>query len=198
MVARRWYQHPAVVVGSLLLCFPVGFVLVFLTAWSARTKLLAAGAGTLLAVMLAIASAAAPAAPRVSAGGVAEGAVAAPTTVPSTATSTTIASTTTTSTTAPTTTTTAPVPPPSPPPTTPPRPVAQVPPPTKAPAAPRTTAASAASGCNANYSGCVPIASDVDCAGGDNNGPAWVTGPVRVLGTDVYGLDADHDGLGCE
>jgi hypothetical protein len=56
----------------------------------------------------------------------------------------------------------------------------------------------APSGCNPNYSPCVPNASDVDCAGGGGNGPAYVTGPVRVIGTDVYYLDADHDGLGCE
>ena len=53
-------------------------------------------------------------------------------------------------------------------------------------------------GCDANYSGCVPVASDVDCAGGSGNGPAYVSGPVRVVGSDVYGLDADKDGLGCE
>lgn len=53
--------------------------------------------------------------------------------------------------------------------------------------------------CDPNYSGaCVPIASDVDCAGGSGNGPAYVQGPVRVIGTDIYRLDADHDGIGCE
>jgi hypothetical protein len=44
----------------------------------------------------------------------------------------------------------------------------------------------------------VPISSDVDCAGGSGNGPAYVQGPVTVTGADVYGLDADHDGVGCE
>jgi resuscitation-promoting factor RpfB len=53
--------------------------------------------------------------------------------------------------------------------------------------------------CDPNYSGaCVPIASDVDCAGGSGNGPAYVQGPVRVVGTDIYGLDSDGDGIGCE
>jgi hypothetical protein len=53
--------------------------------------------------------------------------------------------------------------------------------------------------CDPNYSGaCVPIASDVDCAGGSGNGPAYVQGPVRVVGTDIYGLDANGDGIGCE
>ena len=61
-----------------------------------------------------------------------------------------------------------------------------------------TTAASSAK-CDPNYSGaCVPIASDVDCAGGSGNGPAYVRGPVQVVGTDVYGLDSDNDGIGCE
>jgi hypothetical protein len=53
-------------------------------------------------------------------------------------------------------------------------------------------------GCDPNYSGCVPIASDVDCAGGSGNGPEYVEGPVDVVGSDVYGLDADDDGVGCE
>ena len=53
--------------------------------------------------------------------------------------------------------------------------------------------------CHPSYSGaCVPIASDVDCAGGRGNGPAYVRGPVRVVGPDVYRLDADGDGIGCE
>ena len=53
--------------------------------------------------------------------------------------------------------------------------------------------------CDPNYSGaCVPIASDVDCLGGSGNGPAYVQGPVYVIGTDIYGLDTDHDGIGCE
>ncbi len=36
------------------------------------------------------------------------------------------------------------------------------------------------SSCDPNYSGCVPIASDVDCAGGSGNGPAYVRGPVKT------------------
>jgi len=59
--------------------------------------------------------------------------------------------------------------------------------------------AAVAQGCDPNYSGaCVPIASDVDCAGGSGNGPAYVRGPVRVIGRDIYGLDRDGDGIGCE
>ena len=45
------------------------------------------------------------------------------------------------------------------------------------------------SGCDPNYSGCVLIASDVDCEGGSGNGPAVRRGPVRVIGDDIYGLD---------
>lgn len=53
--------------------------------------------------------------------------------------------------------------------------------------------------CDPNYSGaCVPIASDVDCAGGSGNGPAYVSGPVYIIGSDIYGLDKDGNGIGCE
>jgi resuscitation-promoting factor RpfB len=53
-------------------------------------------------------------------------------------------------------------------------------------------------GCDPNYSPCVPIAPDVDCAGGSGDGPEYVTGPVNVIGEDIYNLDADGDGVGCE
>lgn len=63
----------------------------------------------------------------------------------------------------------------------------------------RPVVPAAPSGCDRNYSGaCVPIASDVDCAGGSGNGPAYVRGPVTVVGSDIYGLDRDGDGVGCE
>ena len=53
--------------------------------------------------------------------------------------------------------------------------------------------------CDPNYDmACVPIARDVDCAGGNGNGPAYVQGPVRVIGRDIYGLDRNDDGYGCE
>ncbi|MEU7590032.1 G5 domain-containing protein [Micromonospora sp. NPDC049230] len=54
------------------------------------------------------------------------------------------------------------------------------------------------SNCDPNYSGCVPIASDVDCAGGSGNGPAYVSGPIRVVGNDIYDLDRDGDGTACD
>ena len=63
----------------------------------------------------------------------------------------------------------------------------------------RPVVPAAPSGCDRNYSGaCVPIASDVDCAGGSGNGPAYVRGPVTVVGNDIYGLDRNGDGVGCE
>lgn len=80
-------------------------------------------------------------------------------------------------------------PPTTPPPTTtPPTTRVTVPPTTGAPL----------NQCDPNYSGCVPIASDVDCAGGSGNGPAYVRGPVNVIGRDIYDLDRDNDGVGCE
>lgn len=54
-------------------------------------------------------------------------------------------------------------------------------------------------GCDPNYGGaCVPIASDVDCGGGSGNGPAYVYGTVKVTGSDIYDLDRDGDGYGCD
>jgi hypothetical protein len=100
---------------------------------------------------------------------------------------------TTTSTTATTTT--------APPATAPPTTAA---PTTAAPtkAVPPTTAAPPpppADSCHPGYSGCVPLASDVDCEGGGGNGPEFVTGPVQIFGDDPYGLDGnDNDGIGCE
>lgn len=49
----------------------------------------------------------------------------------------------------------------------------------------------AGSGCDPNYSGCVPAyPPDVDCA--------EVGESVSSYGTDPHGLDADGDGIGCE
>lgn len=45
---------------------------------------------------------------------------------------------------------------------------------------------------------CVPVAKDVDCAGGSGNSPKYVRGPVKIVGRDLYRLDRDHDGYGCE
>ncbi|MGE0218164.1 MAG: hypothetical protein AB7F42_04555 [Mycolicibacterium sp.] len=55
------------------------------------------------------------------------------------------------------------------------------------------------SSCDSNYAGaCVPVDSDVDCAGGSGNGPSYVSGPVQVVGNDIYGLDRDGNGVACE
>jgi hypothetical protein len=80
--------------------------------------------------------------------------------------------------------------------------------PTTSKPAPRTVQAAPApepqsepksSSCDSNYDGCVPIASDVDCAGGSGDGPAYVRGPVRVTGSDIYDLDRGGEpGIGCE
>ena len=66
----------------------------------------------------------------------------------------------------------------------------------KAQTAPR--AVQAESSCHPSYSGCLKAnASDYDCAGGSGNGP-YYTGTVRVIGPDVFGLDRDGDGWGCD
>jgi hypothetical protein len=44
--------------------------------------------------------------------------------------------------------------------------------------------------CDSNYSGCVPVKSDIDCAD--------LATPVAVTGVDVYALDRDGDGKACE
>jgi hypothetical protein len=52
--------------------------------------------------------------------------------------------------------------------------------------------------CHSSYSGCLNSrASDYDCAGGSGNGP-YYTKKVRVIGPDVFDLDRDGDGWGCE
>jgi hypothetical protein len=55
------------------------------------------------------------------------------------------------------------------------------------------------SNCDPNYAGaCVPIASDVDCEGGGGNGPAYLSGTAEVVGSDIYDLDRDGDGVACD
>lgn len=54
------------------------------------------------------------------------------------------------------------------------------------------------SNCHPSYSGCLKAdASDYDCAGGSGNGP-YYTGKINVTGSDVFDLDRDNDGWGCE
>jgi len=89
----------------------------------------------------------------------------------------------------------------TPTPTPTPKPTVYKPAPTPKPATPTPVPPTPQPNCDPNYSGaCVPnvYPSDVDCAGGSGNGPYYVAGPVKVIGTDRYGLDSDHDGWGCE
>ena len=51
--------------------------------------------------------------------------------------------------------------------------------------------------CLPNYDPCVEPALDVDCVGG-GDGPAFVEGPIRVVSLDIYNLDGDGNGVGCE
>jgi len=102
-----------------------------------------------------------------------------------------VTTTTTTTTPPPTTTTTTVAPAPKP---VVPQPVT----PTQEAPAPPPPPPAAPSGCDPNYTGCVPIASDVDCAGGSGNGPAYASGPVNVIGSDIYDLDRDGNGVACE
>jgi hypothetical protein len=59
--------------------------------------------------------------------------------------------------------------------------------------------AAATQTCHSSYEGaCLdPNAEDYDCIGGSGDGPLY-TGLVRVVGPDVFDLDRDDDGLGCE
>jgi hypothetical protein len=52
---------------------------------------------------------------------------------------------------------------------------------------------SASAACAPGYRPCLPVRADLDC----KDIPDAKT-PVRVTGSDPYGLDADRDGLGCE
>ncbi len=114
--------------------------------------------------------------------------------VAETTTSTSTSTSTTTSSTSTTTTTAAPV-------TTAARATTPTAPATTAATVARTTVApQSSSGCDPNYAGaCVPIASDVDCAGGSGNGPAYVRAQdFEVVGRDIYDLDRNGDGIACE
>jgi len=44
--------------------------------------------------------------------------------------------------------------------------------------------------CNGNYSPCIPTQVDVNCSD--------LRTRVYVIGEDIYGLDGDGDGIGCE
>jgi hypothetical protein len=68
------------------------------------------------------------------------------------------------------------------------------PPPVVPPSAPAPITAR----CNPNYSGaCLDRPGDYDCIGGSGDGPNYA-GTVSVIGIDVYDLDRDGNGIGCE
>lgn len=71
-------------------------------------------------------------------------------------------------------------------------------PPAIIPEPPAPEHAPPAPSCDTNYTGCVPIASDVDCGGGKGDGPGYFYGVAEVIGRDVYDLDRDNDGWACE
>ncbi len=96
-----------------------------------------------------------------------------------------------------TTTTTAAVTTELPPTTLPPATVPTVTRPTR----PTGMATPAGGSCHSSYRGaCIPAnASDVDCPGGSGDGPAYAPSRgFQVVGPDVYDLDRDSDGIGCE
>jgi hypothetical protein len=55
------------------------------------------------------------------------------------------------------------------------------------------SSSSTSAACAPGYRPCLPVRADLDC----KDIPDAKT-PVRVTGSDPYGLDADRDGLGCE
>ncbi|MCJ1695304.1 G5 domain-containing protein [Rathayibacter caricis] len=64
---------------------------------------------------------------------------------------------------------------------------------------PPPSAPPAPSGCHPSYTGgCVPFASDVDCAGGSGDGPAYVQGPITVVGPDEYDLNRGDNPIACD
>lgn len=74
--------------------------------------------------------------------------------------------------------------------------IAKAPPAPEPVEAPEETADNGA-GCTPGYSPCLPPASDYDCSSGTGDGPKY-TGYVTVTGSDIYDLDSDGDGSGCE
>jgi endonuclease YncB( thermonuclease family) len=105
-----WWSQPAVVVGSLVLCFPVGIVLTWLTGWQLRTKVVVTAVLAVLVLAFIGQDRSAELDTNLD---VAAAPTALPSTAPTTAEPTVAPTTETTST---TTTTTAPPPPPVAPP----------------------------------------------------------------------------------
>jgi hypothetical protein len=54
-------------------------------------------------------------------------------------------------------------------------------------------------GTDRDRGGCIRASlGDYDCWPGSGDGPNFVIGPVQVVGPDVFRLDSDGDGVGCE
>ena len=66
------------------------------------------------------------------------------------------------------------------------------------PPPPKPTPVPLAGNCTPGYQPCLSPASDYDCAGGSGDGPEYASGPIRVTGSDPYGLDSEGDGIACE
>ena len=76
------------------------------------------------------------------------------------------------------------------------------PPPTTSSSGSSSSSGGSTSDCTPGYSPCLIYhdGADYDCYGGSGNGP-YYTAPgtvYTVTGSDPYGLDANHNGLGCE
>jgi len=84
---------------------------------------------------------------------------------------------------------------PSPKPTASPAPITL--PPTEAPTPAPTAPPQAACHSSTRVLALIRMRATTTCAGGSGNGP-YYTGPVRVVGADVFDLDRDGDGNGCE
>jgi hypothetical protein len=195
-----WYEQTWLVVLALWFCFPIGLVLMWRKpSWQRGLKVgitaavaaLFVGGGIANALSSDKSSSDAKSAPL----------VATTTTTPETpttvhTTTTTRAPTTVPATVAPTTAPPVTQPPVTQPPVTQP-PVTQ-PPVTQPPMRLPSVTQPPASNCTPGYDPCIPPGPDVDCAGGTGNGPRYVQGPVRVTGPDIYGLDRDGNGIGCQ
>lgn len=59
-------------------------------------------------------------------------------------------------------------------------------------------AACSGGGCTGYSAPYLPSSGDYDCWGGGGDGPNYVRGPIRLTGRDIYDLDRDGDGIGCE
>jgi hypothetical protein len=64
-------------------------------------------------------------------------------------------------------------------------------------AGPSAASQAPAKKCTPGYKPCLPPASDYDCIGGSGDGPKY-TSRVVITGRDIYRLDTDGDGIGCD